>query len=95
MPLGSKEARMRMVQNEVAPATFYSCRLIPLGVTLLITGGCMFGICHDAATTGNCGGNGNIASTGLALMVTGGIIEGVVLCCLTTVACVDVCSSIV
>ena len=43
----------------------------------------MIGICHDAATTGNCNGNVNIAATGMVLLITGGIMEGIVLllCC--------------
>ena len=70
--------------------------LIPLGAVLLITGGIMVGICHDATTTGNCNGNDNIATTGMALLITGAVMEGIVVlmcCCLSTIVCCTACSS--
>lgn len=59
------------------------CGLFHLGIMLLITGGVMLGVCHDAGTNGTCGGNTNIAATGKALLIAGGVLEGVACCCLS------------
>lgn len=62
------------------------CNLIP--VAMLVAGTTTFLLCRDAGATGVCGGNEDISTIGLYLVIIGGAVEVAVLCVIGFVCCI-------